>query len=99
MAKAAENRDQQHPQEKPDKEIVERLLQQEPNDYNRAELARLRIRYCGFPGAREIQKKLDTVLQKWQLTEEEIFEFTRQLHQVGQVYRRGRDAQGQDDWS
>jgi formate dehydrogenase assembly factor FdhD len=99
MAPSAEDRDQQHPQEKRDTEIVERLLQQEPSDYNRAELARLRIRYCGFPGAREIQQNLDKVLQKWQLSEEELFEFTRQLHQVGQVYKRGGDAQGQDDWS
>jgi hypothetical protein len=98
MASAAENKDQQHPQEKRDREIVERLSQGEPTEYNQAELARLRIRYCGFPGARELQQKLDAVLQRWQLTEEQLFEVTRQLHQVGQVYKRG-GSQGQDDWS
>lgn len=99
MAKAAEDKDQQHPQERRDREIVERLLQEESSDRNKAELARLRIRYCGFPGAREIQKKLDLVLQQWRMTEEQLFELTRQLHEAGQVYKRGGDSQGQDDWS
>ena len=99
MAQAAEDKDQQHPQERRDKEIVERLLQEQASDRNKAELARLRIRYCGFPGAREIQQKLDAVLQQWRMTEEQLFELTRQLHQAGQVYKRGGDSQGQDDWS
>lgn len=98
MASAAENKDQQHPQEKSDREIVERLLQEEPTDYHYAELARLRIRYSGFPGARGIQEDLDVLLQRWQLTEEQLFELTRRLHAVGQVYRRG-SSQGQEDWS
>ncbi|HEY9798435.1 MAG TPA: DUF3288 family protein [Leptolyngbyaceae cyanobacterium] len=99
MASAAENKDQQHPQEKSDREIVERLLREEPKDSHYAELARLRIRYSGFPGAREIQQNLDAVLQRWQLTEEQLFELTRRLHAAGQVYRRGGGLQGQEDWS
>jgi hypothetical protein len=99
MASAAENKDQQHPQEKSDREIVERLLREEPQDSHYAELARLRIRYSGFPGAREIQQNLDAVLQRWQLTEEQLFELTRRLHAAGQVYRRGGGLQGQEDWS
>jgi len=99
MASVAENKDQQHPQEKRDREIVERLLREEPNNHNRAELARLRIRYTGFPGAREIQSNLDLILQQWQLTEEELFEITRQLHAEGKVYQRGSDSSSQEDWS
>ena len=99
MASAAENKDQQHPQEKKDKEIVDRLLQEEPSDRNYAELARLRIRYSRFPGAREIQKNLDVLLQRWQMSEEQLFELTRQLHAQAQVYRRSSNSQGQDDWS
>lgn len=99
MASAAENKDQQHPQEKRDKAIVERLLREEPNNSNYGELARLRIRYGGFPGARELQQSLDKVLQQWQMTEEQLFELTRQLHAAGQVYKRGGDSGGQDDWS
>lgn len=94
-----ENKDQQHPQEKRDRSIVESLLQGEPNNYNQVELARLRIRYSGFPGARDIQRDLDVILQRWQITEEELFEITRQLHEVGQVYRGGDGLQGQEDWS
>ena len=99
MPPAAENKDQQHPKAKKDKEIVDRLLQEDPNPNNYAELARLRIRYCGFPGAREIQRNLDAVLQRWKLTEEQLFEQTRHLHATGQVYKRGGNSQGQDDWT
>lgn len=99
MASATDNKDQQHPQEKSDREIVERLLQQEATNSNMAELGRLRIRYCGFPGAKEIQENLDKVLQQWQMTEEQLFASTRQLHATGQAYKRGGGADGQDDWS
>jgi hypothetical protein len=99
MGSAAQNKDQQHPQEKNDNEIVDRLLQEEPSDRNYAELARLRIRYSRFPGAREIQKNLDVLLQRWQISEEQLFELTRQLHAQAQVYRRSSNSQGQDDWS
>jgi hypothetical protein len=98
MASAAENKDQQHPQEKHDKELVERLLREQPGDRHYAELARLRIRYRGFPGAREIQRNLDAVLQRWQMTEEQLFELTRKLHATGKVYKPG-SSQGQDDWT
>ncbi|NEO98421.1 MAG: DUF3288 family protein [Symploca sp. SIO2E9] len=94
-----ENKDQQHPQEKRDRSIVESLLQGEPNNYNQVELARLRIRYWGFPGARDIQHNLDVILQRWQITEEQLFEMTRQLHELGQVYKSGDSLQGQEDWS
>lgn len=99
MASATNNKDQQHPQAKSDREIIERLLQQEATNSNKAELGRLRIRYCGFPGAREMQEQLDKVLQQWQMTEEELFESTRQLHATGQAYKRGGGADGQDDWN
>jgi len=52
---ASKNQEQQHPQERLDRPIVDQLLQSEPNDLNLAECARLRIRYQNFPGAREIQ--------------------------------------------
>ncbi len=95
---AKNHQDQQHPQEGRDVAVIERLLLEEPNNHNLGELARLRIRYLGFPGARIIQQNLDTILQRWQLTEEQLFTLTRQLHSEGLVYRRG-DSQGQEDWS
>lgn len=92
-----ENKDQQHPLWSRDRQIVNTLLEGEPTDLNLAELARLRTRYCGFPGARDIQADLDKALQKWQLSEEQLFERTRQIHAVGQVYK-GRGSQ-REDWS
>ncbi|QKD81211.1 DUF3288 family protein [Thermoleptolyngbya sichuanensis A183] len=92
-----EKQDQQHPQWSGDRQITNALLSGDPTDYNLSELARLRIRYNGFPGARDIQADLDKVLQQWGLTEEELFEKTRQIHQTSQIYQ-GRNNQ-REDWS
>ncbi|WAL61990.1 DUF3288 family protein [Thermocoleostomius sinensis] len=97
MADDSGRKDQQHPLYSGDRQIVNSLLNDQPTDFNLAELARLRIRYRGFPGARDIQTDLDTLLEKWQLTEEDLFQKTRQLHQTAQVYR-GRASQ-REDWS
>jgi hypothetical protein len=93
------NQDQIHPREKSDRVVIDNLLNAEPNDYNLVELARLRIRYHNFPGAREIQKDLDRVLQQWQLTETELYDKTRQIHALGQVYRRRVKDKDQQDWT
>lgn len=90
-------KEQQHPLHASDRQIVNSLLEGQPTDYNLAELARLRIRYRGFPGARDIQADLDQILQQWQLTEADLFEKTRQIHQTIQIYK-GR-ARQQEDWS
>ena len=99
MAIEIENKDQIHPREKKDQEIVERLLQESPNDNNLAEVARLRIRYGGFPGARNIQRNLDIVLQRWKLTEEGLFELTRQIHAEGRGYKRNSNGEVEEDWT
>ncbi len=88
---------QQHPQWAGDRRIVDTLLAGEATDLNLAELARLRIRYQGFPGATDIQQDLDKVLTQWQLTEAELFAKTRQLHQTQNVYQT-KDSR-QEDWS
>ena len=90
-------KDQQHPLWSSDRQIVNALLSGTPTEYNLAELARLCIRYSGFPGARDIQTDLQRILAQWQLTETSLFERTRQIHQQAQVYR-GRGNQ-RDDWS
>lgn len=94
---AALNQDQKHPQEKSDRQIVNRLLQESPTDLNLVELARLRIRYHNFPGARDIQRDLELILKQWQLSEAQLYAQTRQIHESGQVYRR--QGQDQQDWS
>ncbi|MGK7902368.1 MAG: DUF3288 family protein [Hormoscilla sp.] len=92
------DRSQQHPQATGDRQILNPLLDVEkPSDLQLAELARLRIRYHGFPGARDIQTDLERVLQKWKLTEEELFERTRQLHAQRAVYKQ--EGTQQEDFS
>ena len=87
--------DQKHPKEKGDRLIVNELLVADPTDYNLAELARLRIRYGNFPGARQLTQDLDLILEQWQLTEAELFEKTRHLHEKGKVYKQSSQVGGQ----
>lgn len=98
MASDSSNlQNQQHPQWAGDRRIVDALLAGTATDFNLAELARLRIRYNGFPGAHDIQQDLDTVLRQWELTEDQLFEKTRALHQNQQIYQT-KDSR-QEDWS
>jgi hypothetical protein len=90
-------KDQQHPQEQSDRQLTQQLLASDPSDFHLAELARLRVRYQGFPGARDIQANLDKALQRWNMTEEELFTRTREIHNSGQIYK-GRSNQ-REDWS
>lgn len=93
----AELKDQEHPQYFSDRQIVNTLLQNEPSDRNLADLARLCIRYKGFPGARDIQSDLLKVLTKWHLTEEELYAKTREIHSTTRVFNTQND--GRDDWA
>jgi hypothetical protein len=91
---------QKHPQEKKDREVINQLAQGSADDaLNLAELARLRIRYQGFPGAVEIKDSLDRLLKKWQLTEAELFAKTRQIHNRERVYQVRSKFQEQEDWT
>uniref|UniRef100_B8HJP1 DUF3288 domain-containing protein n=1 Tax=Cyanothece sp. (strain PCC 7425 / ATCC 29141) TaxID=395961 RepID=B8HJP1_CYAP4 len=90
-------KDQQHPQAHKDRQLCERISQEGQTDYNLAELARLRIRYNGFPGARDLQAQLDQILKDWGLTEAQLFEKTRQIHANGQIYRVTSNKR--EDWS
>ena len=99
MASAAENKEQQHPLHNRDRQIVDSLLAGDVTDHNLAELARLRIRYRGFPGATDIQADLDKVMQMWGFTEAELYEKTRQLHANGPVYKSRGNKGGAEDWN
>lgn len=91
------DRQQTHPQYKSDRATVDTLLsRQQPDDLDLAELARLKIRYKGFPGASDIQKDLDQILQKWNYNEETLFDKTREIHAKGQVYRSKKSDR--EDW-
>jgi hypothetical protein len=91
-------KDQRHPLYNRDRPIVESLLAGEPTDLNLAELARLRVRYQGFPGARDIQENLEQLLQRWGLTEELLFEKTRAIHDLGGIYT-SRGKKEEQDWN
>ncbi len=89
---------QKHPQEQRDRSIVDHLLQGDPNDENLADLARLRIRYRNFPGAKDIQRDLELILSRWRLTEEELYAKTRQIHST-KLYQRMQQGEDKQDWS
>lgn len=98
MASFSENKDQQHPLYNRDRAIVNSLLTAAMTDYNLAELARLRIRYQGFPGARDIQADLDKVMLTWGLSETTLYEQTRLLHANGSVYTSRGSKGDAEDW-
>lgn len=79
--------DQAHPLWKRDRATLDALIAEGENDYNLVELARLRIRYSHFPGARDIQSDLQKLLDKWGYTEETLLVKTRAIHSRGDVYR------------
>jgi Protein of unknown function (DUF3288) len=98
MVVMAEMKEQQHPQWRKDRLVMDGLLAGEPTDLHVAELARLTIRYRGFPGARDIQQDLAKLLQRWELTEATLFERTRAVHAGPPVYKV-RGNKNEEDWS
>jgi hypothetical protein len=91
---------QKHPQEKKDRETIERLQKSgdTPKKVDLADLARLRIRYNGFPGAADIKASLDVLLGKWEMTEDELFAKTRELH-AENIYQTSRQQNELEDWT
>ncbi|HCQ23082.1 DUF3288 family protein [Aphanizomenon flos-aquae NRERC-008] len=98
MIESSGGKDQQHPLYNRDRPLIDILLAQDATDYNLSELARMRVRYQGFPGARDIQTNLDQVLQRWGLTEAELFAKTRQIHNQGGIYK-SRGKKEEQDWN
>lgn len=90
--------EQKHPQYSKDRTLLTSIIKDgTPSDLNLVEVARLRIRYTGFPGARDIQQDLDRMLQTWNLSEELLFTKTRHIHQLAQVYQES--FSNRDDWA
>ncbi len=98
MVDVSDNKDYLHPQYKKDRDTLNTVLAGPANTLNMAELARLRIRYDGFQGARDIQSDLDKALQNWGLTEEELFDQTRALHDTETIFTPTWIKKG-EDWS
>ncbi|MEL7084417.1 MAG: DUF3288 family protein [Cyanobacteria bacterium J06597_1] len=90
--------DSKHPQYSKDRALLTSIIKDgTPIDLNLVEVARLRIRYDGFPGARDIQQDLERMLETWDLTEEQLFEKTRELHATGDAYKES--FSNRDDWA
>ena len=93
----ADKKELTHPQYKTDRDVVTGLLNGEATDFNLLELARLRIRYDGFPGAKDIQKDLNQTLANWSLTDDELMARTREIYQREMLYKAQRTKK--EDWS
>jgi len=90
---------QRHPQAHIDRLTIQQILTGDRTDFNLAELARLRIRYRGFPGAYDLQEDLDRALERWQLTEDELFQHTRAIHNSQRLYTLQTKKKDEEDWS
>ena len=94
----ADLKEQRHPQYYKDRDLVNDLLTiSSPSDRHLADLARLQVRYQDFPGAKDIQRDLEKLLDRWQLSLEQLYQITREIHRKGGVY--GRQSDRQDDWA
>ncbi len=83
---------QAHPLYATDREVVDGLLAAEtPTDGQLVDLARLLIRYDGFPGADDLHDDLARTLRLWGLDREELHQRTRALWAAG--YRPGAVVQ------
>lgn len=92
--------DSVHPQERKDQATINELLNAtQPDNFQLAELARLKIRYRGFPGARKIQQDLELLLQQWNLTEDKLFALTREIHSQGGIYNVRSNKRPEEDWT
>ncbi len=90
-------KDQAHPRYAADRQVLNQILSEPPTDYYLAELARLNIRYQGFPGGRDIQNDIQKVLKKWQISEAELLQKTREIHAQGGIYTVRSNKR--EDWT
>lgn len=99
MTEAQQNsKDYLHPQYRKDREALNAIMASNLDSFNLADLARLRIRYDGFQGARDIQADLDKMLTKLGMSEAELFAKTREIHQNEKIFKPTWMKKG-EDWS
>ncbi|KPQ36170.1 MAG: Protein of unknown function (DUF3288) [Phormidesmis priestleyi Ana] len=98
MTDTPSNKDYPHPQYTKDRDTLNTILAGPADTLNMAELARLRIRYDGFPGARDIRSDLDKALDNWGITEAQLFAKTRELHKTETIFTPTWLKKG-EDWS
>mgnify|MGYP001331494659 CR=1 FL=1 len=82
-------KDQNHPLYSIDRDHIDRLLAKEvPDDGDIVDLARLLLRYEGFPGASDLQHDMERTLESWRMTKEILNVRARKIWADG--FRPGR---------
>ncbi len=91
MSDLQDNYKQSHPLYKVDRALVDRLLgKQSPSEEDLVDLARLLIRFDGFPGAQDLQVDLKKTLNLWGLDREELNKLVRGIWANG--FRPGQSS-------
>ena len=82
------NNEQNHPLYITDRDLINRLLGKTiPEDEDFIDLARLLIRYEGFPGANDLQIDMAKLLDLWGITRKQLNSKTNEIWSNG--YRPG----------
>ncbi len=83
---------QNHPLYATDREKVDSLLAKtSPAEADLVDLARLLIRYEGFPGALDLIEDMNKILKLWDLTKSDLNQKTRLIWEKG--YRPGNQSE------
>ena len=91
MQESQSAREQIHPLYSIDRESVDRLLVVDtPKEADLVELARLFIRYEGFPGAIDLSEDMMKILNQWGLTRDQLNLETRRIWEKG--FRPGKQV-------
>ena len=85
-------KEQNHPLYSVDRDHIDRMLAMEsPEDGDIVDLARLFLRYEGFPGALDLQDDMSRILKLWGLTRETLNVRARKIWEAG--FRPGMKAE------
>ena len=83
---------QNHPLYETDRGLINRFISKNnPAEEDLIDLARLFMRYEGFPGAKDIQMDMVKILKLWGITKEELNNSTRKIWAKG--YRPGSSSE------
>ena len=84
MSTSSDDPSQNHPLYAIDRDHIDRLLSRDqPQDADLVELARLLIRYDGFPGADDLREDMERLLSLWSLSRDALNNKTRALWSAG----------------
>jgi len=89
MKELNSGKDQSHPLYLSDRDHLDRMLAKDsPEDKDIVDLARLLLRYQGFPGAADLQADMVKTLALWGISHQDLNDKARELWSNG--YRPGK---------